>query len=129
MRIVKQSDLPAGAIARELVGDEHELGVSLILIDAEPGRGPRLHRHPYETVFVVLEGKGTFTVGDEEREVAAGEIAIIPAGSPHQFVSADGGRLRQIDVHVSPPLRHRGLEPCPCRARSGGRRAGRAGGG
>jgi quercetin dioxygenase-like cupin family protein len=36
-------------------------GVSFILIDAPPGSGPKLHKHPHEEVFVVQEGEVTFT--------------------------------------------------------------------
>jgi quercetin dioxygenase-like cupin family protein len=30
--------------------------VCLIFVDMEPGDGPRLHRHAYEEIFIVLEG-------------------------------------------------------------------------
>src|SRR5436190_14249213 len=45
----------------ELTGDEIGAGVSVIVVDAAPGEGPRLHRHRYREVFVVLEGEATFT--------------------------------------------------------------------
>jgi mannose-6-phosphate isomerase-like protein (cupin superfamily) len=41
-------------------------------------------------------------VGDEEIEVGAGEIAIVPSDTPHRFVNSGDGPLRQIDIHVSP---------------------------
>jgi quercetin dioxygenase-like cupin family protein len=40
-------------------GVERGVGVSLIFVDAPPGDGPRLHRHPYEEVFVVQEGEAS----------------------------------------------------------------------
>ncbi|HEX2125464.1 MAG TPA: cupin domain-containing protein [Thermoleophilaceae bacterium] len=98
MQIVKQSQLPE----RELEGAEHGAGVSIILVDAQPGRGPALHKHAYEEVFVVQEGRATFTAGDEEREVGAGEIVIVPANTPHRFVNSGDGPLRQVAIHVSP---------------------------
>jgi mannose-6-phosphate isomerase-like protein (cupin superfamily) len=51
---------------------------------------------------VVLEGEATFTVGDEERVVRAGEVAVAPAGVPHRFVNSGSGRLRQVDIHENP---------------------------
>ena len=75
MQIVKQSQLPE----RELEGTDHGAGVSIILVHAQPGRGPALHKHAYEEVFIVQEGRATFTAGDEEREVSAGAIVIVPA--------------------------------------------------
>jgi quercetin dioxygenase-like cupin family protein len=76
--------------------------VSVIAVDAAPGAGPALHRHPYEEVFVVLEGEATFTLGDETRVARAGEIVVAPANVPHAFKNAGGGRLRQVDIHVNP---------------------------
>ena len=102
-RVVSLDALPATATARELVGADHgDAGVCLIFVDAPPGSGPSLHRHPYEEIFIVQEGQATFTAGDEERIVRSGEIVIVPAGVPHAFVNSGDGPLRQIDIHVSP---------------------------
>ncbi len=86
----------------ERIGDELGADVSVIVVDAAPGEGPRLHRHPYREVFVVLEGEATFTLGDEQRVVHGGEIVVAPAGVSHRFVNSGSGRLRQVDVHGHP---------------------------
>jgi mannose-6-phosphate isomerase-like protein (cupin superfamily) len=105
MSILRLDDLPLSTIARELVGDEHGgVGISILFVDAPPGRGPSLHRHAYDEVFIVQEGRATFVLGDDEREVAAGEIVIARAGQPHRFVNSGDGPLRQIDIHVSPRM-------------------------
>lgn len=75
--------------------------VSLHLTDLAPGQGPRLHRHPYEEVFVLHEGQATFTVGDTTLEVTAGQIVVVPAGMPHKFINSDQGQLRQTSVQPS----------------------------
>jgi quercetin dioxygenase-like cupin family protein len=87
----------------EFVGAEHGgAGICFILVEAEPGSGPALHRHPYEEVFIVQEGRATYTAGGEQREVVAGEIVVVPPNVPHRFVNSGDGPLRQIDIHVSP---------------------------
>jgi mannose-6-phosphate isomerase-like protein (cupin superfamily) len=101
-RPIRIDELALTTIARELVGEEHAVGVCLIFVDAPPGRGPSLHRHPYEEIFVVQEGRVTFTLGDSELEAAAGEIVVVPAHTPHAFVNPGPGPLRQLDIHVSP---------------------------
>jgi mannose-6-phosphate isomerase-like protein (cupin superfamily) len=98
MQIVKQSQLPE----RELEGADHGAGVSIILVDAQPGRGPALHKHAYEEVFIVQEGRATFMAGDEEREVSAGAIVLVPGDTPHRFVNSGDGPLRQVAIQVSP---------------------------
>jgi mannose-6-phosphate isomerase-like protein (cupin superfamily) len=102
MPVISQSSLPFSRIARELVGADHDAGVCLIFVDAAPGDGPSLHRHPYEEIFITQEGRCTFFVGDDTFEAGAGEIVIAPAGVPHRFVNSGDGPLRQLDIHVSP---------------------------
>lgn len=86
----------------ERTGDEIGANVSVIVVDAAPGEGPKLHKHTYREVFVVLEGEATFTVGEEQRVVHGGEIVIAEAGTPHRFVNSGTGRLRQVDIHEHP---------------------------
>ena len=98
MQILRQDQLDGS----ELEGREQGIGISIILVNAEPGRGPALHKHQYEEVFIVQEGKATFTAGDEQREVRGGEIVIVPPDTPHGFVNSGDGPLRQIAIHVNP---------------------------
>lgn len=99
IRILDNADLVQGETSYEFRGHHHDAGVSFIVIDAPPGSGPKLHKHPYEEVFVVQEGTVTFTVGDEVIEASGGQIVVVPAGAPHKFVNSGAGPLRQIDIH------------------------------
>jgi mannose-6-phosphate isomerase-like protein (cupin superfamily) len=100
--IIGKEELPYGKIAHWF--EEYRYGdvdVSFFLIDSPPDGGPVLHTHPYEEVFVTLEGEATFTVGDATIEVSAGQIVVAPAGVPHKFVNSGSGSLRQVDIHPS----------------------------
>jgi len=99
IRILDKADLAQGETSYEFLGHHHDAGVSFIVIDAPPGSGPKLHKHPYEEVFVVQEGTVTFTAGDEVVEASGGQIVVVPAGVPHKFVNSGTGPLRQIDIH------------------------------
>jgi mannose-6-phosphate isomerase-like protein (cupin superfamily) len=89
--------------ADELVGADHgDVGISLIFVDTDPGRGPSLHRHQYDEVFTVLEGRATFLAGADEIEAGAGDVVIVRAGQPHGFRNTGEGRLRMVSVHLSP---------------------------
>jgi len=100
VRVIDMSDLAHGGTSYEFEGHRHGgTGVSFIVVDAPPGGGPRLHRHPYEEVFVVQEGDVTFTVGDETVEATGGQVVVVPAGVPHKFVNSGTGLLRQVDIH------------------------------
>jgi quercetin dioxygenase-like cupin family protein len=103
LEVLKQDQLPLSNIARELVGADHGgVGVCIIFVDAPPGRGPSLHKHPYEEVLIVLEGEVTFLAGGEEIRAGPGDVVIVPPGLPHAFTNTGAGQLRQIDIHVSP---------------------------
>lgn len=76
----------------------------------EVGRGPRLHRHPYDEVFIIREGRALFTVGDRQIEAAAGQIVFGPANVPHKFVNLGPGRLETTDIHVTDRFIQENLE-------------------
>jgi mannose-6-phosphate isomerase-like protein (cupin superfamily) len=103
LQVIKQGELPFSKIAHELVGADHGgAGVCLIFVDAPPGGGPSLHRHPYEEIFITLAGEATFTAGDDVLVAGPDDIVIVPPGMPHRFTNSGSGPLRQIDIHVSP---------------------------
>jgi mannose-6-phosphate isomerase-like protein (cupin superfamily) len=66
------------------------------------GVGPRLHVHPYDETFVVVQGRARFFVGEAVIEASAGEVVLGPAGVPHRFENLGPGRLQTIDIHHSP---------------------------
>jgi mannose-6-phosphate isomerase-like protein (cupin superfamily) len=100
--VIDRDDLPHGGTAHTFEGYRYGgANVSFFLTDAPPGSGPRLHTHPYAEVFVLQEGRATFTVGDASIETTGGQILVVPAGTPHKFVNTGSGRLRQISIHTS----------------------------
>jgi len=76
-----------------------DANISFFIIEAAPGKGAKLHQHPYEEIFINLEGKATFTVGNETMEIKAGNVVIVPPNTPHKFVNTGDGILRQVDIH------------------------------
>ena len=66
------------------------------------GAGPRLHVHPYDETFILIEGRARFFVGDTTLDAAQGEVVFGPAGVPHRFENLGPGRLQTIDIHHSP---------------------------
>jgi quercetin dioxygenase-like cupin family protein len=102
MRVIRQDDLPLSNIARELVGADHGIdGISVILVEAPPGSTVSLHRHDYDEVIIVQGGRGRFRAGDEEADLAAGDVLLVPAGTPHAFHNDGAEPLLQVDIHAS----------------------------
>jgi mannose-6-phosphate isomerase-like protein (cupin superfamily) len=104
--VMAKEDLPFGGISHKFEGHRYgDVGVSFFLVESPPGGGAALHTHPYEEVFLTLEGEATFTIGDATIEVGAGQIVVAPAGVPHKFVNTGTGPLRQVDIHPSGRIR------------------------
>lgn len=84
-------------------GYEHGgLDASFFLIHyLQPGTGPGLHTHPYPEIFITLEGEALMTHGDEQHVVQAGDIVIVPANTPHKFISQGAVPLKQVDIHIT----------------------------
>jgi quercetin dioxygenase-like cupin family protein len=93
--MIEVSDLPGNLIGR-FEGRDHGSSVSFFIGSFPPGTGPGLHRHPYDETFIVEAGSATFTIAGETVELAAGQIEVVPAGTPHRFVSGEGFRLISI---------------------------------
>jgi mannose-6-phosphate isomerase-like protein (cupin superfamily) len=75
-----------------------------------PGRpiaGLHLHRSDDEAWFV-LEGVLGFQVGDERREVAAGESILVTRGTPHSYWNPGPAPARYLLVMT--PRIHRLIE-------------------
>ena len=100
--IIDRVELPHSETAYRFEGSLYgDADVSFFLSDRPPGKGPSLHTHPYDEVFVIQTGKLTFTVGDATVEVKEGQIVVAPAGTPHRFVNSGAERSRHVDIHTS----------------------------
>jgi mannose-6-phosphate isomerase-like protein (cupin superfamily) len=108
-RVIKMNELPGGQNAETFNGHEHGASVSFFLSHNKPETGPELHRHPYEEIFIVQEGDVLFTAGDDTIEVTAGDIVIVPAGTPHKFLSR-GATHRQVSIHPAARMQTEWLE-------------------
>ena len=84
--------------------------VSMFITSYARGHGPDLHFHPYAEAFVVEAGTATFTVGEEELEVAAGHVVVVPPETVHGFKCAGDDELRVVSVHPSPTVQQTDLE-------------------
>jgi quercetin dioxygenase-like cupin family protein len=112
MHVIRKEQLPLIGSSYNFVGaDQGDVAISMFLVEAQPGRGAPLHCHEYDEIVLVQEGQSRFVIGDEIRVASAGDIVVVKAGTPHGFVNAGTGLLRQTDIHVSPRFKQMNLEP------------------
>ena len=102
---VNADDLPGNEVSRTFEGGRHgPCSVSFFLVYNQPDQGPRLHHHPYDETFVILEGRVRVTVGDEVLDGGPGDIDIGPAGMPHGFTNTGPDPARLVCIHAAPAM-------------------------
>ena len=113
---VRQENLPFVGSSHEFVGAEQgNTGVSVFLFHGKPGSGPGPHRHPYDEIQFIREGRGVWTVSGKTFEGSAGDIFVIKAGEIHSFKAVGDSPLVQFDVHLSPRFIKRTCRAVACR--------------
>lgn len=107
--VIPIDELRVSATAALFESGRDDLPVSIFVTEHARGQGPVLHVHPYPEVFVVQTGTARFTAGGEEVVVAAGNIVVVPAHTPHAFRCDADDTLRVVSVHPSPTVQQTNL--------------------
>lgn len=78
-------------ISREMLSDKPEMRVALMCLDAGQKLDP--HKAPLRLMMYCVQGKGTFTVGDETMEADEKTCILCEPNVPHGFAADKGERL------------------------------------
>lgn len=71
-----------------------------------PGQAQKVHAHEdSDKIYYVLEGVGSFTIGEEEGHLGAGNAVIARAGEPHGVRNESDENLVLL-VTMAPPPQH-----------------------
>jgi len=108
IRSDEQRRSPGGTVTFE--GEPHGSGVSMFLVNNEPGQGPDLHRHPYSETWIVRSGKARMTADGEDIDAGPGDIFVVGPLTPHKFKNVGTERLDIICIHDSPRMIQESLE-------------------
>jgi mannose-6-phosphate isomerase-like protein (cupin superfamily) len=102
LHVIRRGELSASPTRTvELEGEPYNAGISVILVDNEPGQGPALHVHPYSETWIVRSGRALMRAGDEEIEAEAGDIVIVERDTPHGFRNLGPERLEMVCIHAA----------------------------
>lgn len=78
-------------ISREMLSDKPEMRIALMCLEA--GQELKPHKAPMRLMMYCVEGKGTFTVGDEEFIADEKTAVLCDPLAPHGFRADQGERL------------------------------------
>lgn len=79
-------------------GDAPGGELSITWVDLEPGGEQQPHSHAPQQVYVITRGSGRMRVGEDERDVAEGQMVFIPPGTAHGIVNTGEGVLTYISA-------------------------------
>lgn len=83
-----------GVVARPIVGER----ITMALVDLEPDRPVAEHHHENEQLGFVVKGGMRMKIGDETRDLVAGDTYTIPSDVPHSVVRTGPQGCVVIDV-------------------------------
>ncbi len=86
-------------ISREMLSDKPEMRVALMCLKAGQKLDP--HKAPLRLMMYCVQGKGTFTVGDEKIEADEKTAILCDPNVPHGF-NADKGSDLVVMAIVTP---------------------------
>ena len=100
--VIRRDELPPSPNrTAQFEGDPYGAGISVILVDNEPGQGPALHRHPYPETWVVRTGRARIRAGEQEIEAGPGDVVVVEANTPHGFRNLGPERLEIVCIHAA----------------------------
>ncbi len=79
----------------------------MMLLELPPGAVVPMHSHPHEQLGIVLEGEFALVIGGERRDMKAGDMYIIPGGTPHEAI---GSAKKTLFFDVWSPPREKLLD-------------------
>jgi mannose-6-phosphate isomerase-like protein (cupin superfamily) len=85
-------------------GWNYGANVSFFVVMSATGKGADKHRHPYEEVFVILEGEIEVIVKGEMRRIGADHIVVIPANTWHEFKNRSSQNALMVNIHPVPQM-------------------------
>ncbi len=76
----------------------------VVLMSVKPGEDIGLEVHHVDQILVFVQGQGAALVGGEEKQVTAGDMVDVPAGTEHNFTNTGTEDLRLYTVYA--PVEH-----------------------
>jgi quercetin dioxygenase-like cupin family protein len=93
-------------LAPAISSESPTASTQLIYFTLEPGERVGRHAHSAEETMLVLEGTVEQSVGDEQQQLSAGEVAFKPAGTFHDERNVGSQTLRCVAFFTSAAILH-----------------------
>jgi quercetin dioxygenase-like cupin family protein len=96
--------IPPGGGSPRFEGSHYGASVSFFVVTSPPGKGADKHRHPYEEIFVFLEGNIEVIIDGELQVIQSGNIVVIPPNTWHEFKNRSSHNALMVNIHPVPEM-------------------------
>ena len=79
-------------------GDVADDKLAATWVDVAPGGRQIPHNHPEVQIYIIINGRGRMLVGEEKKEVSAGELVYVPSGLMHGIENIGEGTLSYVSA-------------------------------
>jgi quercetin dioxygenase-like cupin family protein len=79
---------------------------TVVYLEVDPGKQIPPHTHTSDEIFVVLQGRGIVTAGDQKWEASAAALAVAPAFVRHSWVNTGSETLKLVGFFGANVLIH-----------------------
>jgi quercetin dioxygenase-like cupin family protein len=83
---------------KALIDAEDTGGFGILLVTFSPGARLNFHRHTFEQILYVTEGKGIVATKETEQIVTPGTVIFIPPGEIHWHGAAEDSSFSHIAI-------------------------------
>jgi quercetin dioxygenase-like cupin family protein len=81
--------------------------LTMFTVDYEPNGAAQVHDHPFEEVYLFLEGEIEAELEGQRLTARAGDVLFAGVGASHGFFNTSGAPVRWIETQApQPPARH-----------------------
>jgi quercetin dioxygenase-like cupin family protein len=87
-----------GSIVSRTLLDKEEGTLTLFAFDE--GQGLSEHTAPYDAYVIGLDGTAELTIAGKTAELGAGQVVLMPAGSPHAVRATGRFKMLLVMIHA-----------------------------
>jgi quercetin dioxygenase-like cupin family protein len=70
-----------------------------VRVDFDPGYVAPMHTHPGDEIIYVIEGTLEYEIGGKKMTVMAGDVLLVPAGTPHTAKNIGTGNAAELATY------------------------------
>lgn len=85
-------------VRMQVIESEKDNSPSITYVHFPDGVRNKLHTHNNDQILIVTEGRGIIANEKEEKQIAPGDVVVIPAGEKHWHGAIKGSPMTHIAI-------------------------------